>query len=67
MENSLLSIFDEIWSKTMYYSTGTLLQYMSTLLQIKFLLKSAQNFYTNQPFFMKDPVLSLFKTILCSY
>ena len=24
MENSLLSIFDEIWPKTMYYSTGSI-------------------------------------------
>ena len=23
MENSLLAIFDEIWPKTLYYSTGT--------------------------------------------
>ena len=24
MKNSLLAIFDEIWPKTMYYSTGSL-------------------------------------------
>ena len=29
MENSLLVIFDEIWPETMYYSTGTLAQFLS--------------------------------------
>ena len=29
MENSLLFIFDEIWPKTMYYSTGTFTQFWS--------------------------------------
>ena len=29
MENSLLAIFDEIWPKSLYYSTGTLGQYLS--------------------------------------
>ena len=29
MENSLLAIFDEIWPETMYYSTGTLTQFLS--------------------------------------
>ena len=31
MENSLLVIFDEIWSKTLYYSTGTLARFGATL------------------------------------
>ena len=31
MENSLLFIFDEIWPVTMYYSTGTLAQFLSNL------------------------------------
>ena len=31
MENSLLVIFDEIWPKTMYYSTGTLARFLSNL------------------------------------
>ena len=29
MENSFLPIFDKIWPKTMYYSTGTLAQFWS--------------------------------------
>ena len=29
MENSLLVIFDEIWPKTMYYSTGSLTRFWS--------------------------------------
>ena len=29
MENSLLAIFDEIWPKTLYYSTGTLARFWS--------------------------------------
>ena len=29
MEKSLLFIFDEIWPKTMYYSTGTLARFWS--------------------------------------
>ena len=43
MENSLLAIFDEIWPKTMYYSTGTFAQFWSKL---KFRKKS--NFDQNQ-------------------
>ena len=31
MENSLLVIFDKIWPKNMYYSTGTLTQFWSNL------------------------------------
>ena len=27
MENSLLAIFDEIWPKTLYYSTGSLAKF----------------------------------------
>ena len=29
MENSLLAIFDEIWLKTMYYSTGYFDKFLS--------------------------------------
>ena len=29
MENSLLAIFDEIWPKTLYYSTGSLTRFWS--------------------------------------
>ena len=29
MENSLPAIFDEIWLKTLYYSTGSLAQFLS--------------------------------------
>ena len=29
MENSLLAIFDEIWPKSLYYSTGTLARLLS--------------------------------------
>ena len=29
MENSLLANFDEIWPMTLYYSTGTLTQFLS--------------------------------------
>ena len=31
MENSLLFIFGEIWPKSLYYSTGTLAQFLATL------------------------------------
>ena len=31
MENSLLVKFDEIWPKSLYYSTGTLARFLSTL------------------------------------
>ena len=31
MENSLNLIFGEIWPKTLYYSTGTLTQFLSNL------------------------------------
>ena len=31
MENSLLFIFDEIWPKSLYYSTGTLARFGATL------------------------------------
>ena len=31
MENSLFAIFDEIWPLTMYYSTGTLVQFLSKI------------------------------------
>ena len=34
MENSLLVIFHEIWPETMYYSTGTLTQFLSNLKKI---------------------------------
>ena len=43
MENSLLDNFDEIWSKTMYYSTGSLAQFLSNY---KIFIKS--NFDWNQ-------------------
>ena len=29
MENSLLAIFDEIWPKSLYYSTGSLVRFWS--------------------------------------
>ena len=31
MENSLLANFDEIWSMTLYYSTGSLARFWSNL------------------------------------
>ena len=31
MENSPLVIFDEVWPMTLYYSTGTLTQFLSNL------------------------------------
>ena len=31
MENSLLAIFDEIWLKTLYYSTGSLARFLAAL------------------------------------
>ena len=31
MENSHLAIFDEIWPTTLYYSTGTLAQFLASL------------------------------------
>ena len=45
MENSLLAIFDEIWPKSLYYSTGTLGQFLNKIIQ-KFIKKS--NFDRNQ-------------------
>ena len=37
MENCLLAIFDEIWPKSLYYSTGSLARFLSNF---KNLLKS---------------------------
>ena len=31
MENSHLAIFDKIWPTTLYYSTGTLAQFLASL------------------------------------
>ena len=31
MQNSLLAIFDEIWQMTLYYSTGSLAHFGTTL------------------------------------
>ena len=31
MENSLLTIFDEIWPMTLYYSTGSLARFLNNL------------------------------------
>ena len=48
MKNSHLVIFDEIWPKTMYYSTGSLIQFWSNLknlLKIQIVSESAQTFY----------------------
>ena len=58
MENSLLFIFDEIWPKTMYYSTWSLAQFLATLKLIKHpLTRSCQN-----------PVGSpAFHTTICSF
>ena len=35
MENSLLDIFDEIWPKTLYYSTGCFVKFWSNLKKSK--------------------------------
>ena len=43
MENCLLAIFDEIWSKTLYYSTGCLTRFLS-----KFKNSQKSNFDHNQ-------------------
>ena len=44
MKNSLLAIFDEIWPKTMYYSTGSLAT-LKICKKIQILSESAQTFY----------------------
>ena len=49
MENSLLVKFDEIWPKTLYYSTGALARFLSNFKnseKIQFSSESAQTFYT---------------------
>ena len=43
MENSLQVIFDEIWPETMYYSTGTFVQFLSN-----FKNSQKSNFNRNQ-------------------
>ena len=43
MKNSLLAIFDEIWPMTLYYSTGTLAQFLS-----KLKIRKKSNFDRNQ-------------------
>ena len=43
MENSLLANFDEIWPMTLYYSTGTLTQFLSN-----FKIHKKSNFDRNQ-------------------
>ena len=50
MENSLLAIFDEIWPETMYYSTGTLTQFLSNfkkLVKNPMLIGISSNFLGN--------------------
>ena len=49
MENSLLVIFDEIWPKTLYYSTGCLARFWNNFKNSKKnsnLIRSAQNLKT---------------------
>ena len=49
IENRLLTIFDEIWPMTLYYSTGSLTRFLSkfkNFLKIQFCSESAQTFYT---------------------
>ena len=43
MEKSLLVIFDEIWPMTLYYSTGTLAQFLSN-----FKIRKKSKFDRNQ-------------------
>ena len=43
MKNSLLAIFDEIWLKTLYYSTGSLARFWSN-----FKIHKKSNFDRNQ-------------------
>ena len=43
MENSLLAIFDEIWPKTLYYSTGSLPNFRAALK-----IRKKSNFDQNQ-------------------
>ena len=50
MKNSLLFIFDEIWPKTMYYSTGTFTRFYSILEQIKKFVKNPNLFGINSNF-----------------
>ena len=75
MKNSLLFIFDEIWLKTMYCSTGYLARFWSNFknsLKIQILLESAQIFYTTYKHLyvseniikMKISLLSIFDEIL---
>ena len=49
MEISLLVIFDEIWPKTLYYSTGTLVRFLSNFKKFvknPILIGISSNFYT---------------------
>ena len=43
MQNSLLFNFDEIWPKTLYYSTGTFARFLATLK-----IRKKSNFDRNQ-------------------
>ena len=67
MENSLVVIFDEIWPKTLYYSTGNLARFLSNLKihkksnfernELKF-SKQHKNMYMYQKKLLKWRILS---------
>ena len=50
MENSPLAIFDEIWPKTLYYSTGSLARFLSKFkkfIKYPILIGISSNFKNN--------------------
>ena len=47
MENSLLVSFDEIWLKTLYYSTGTLARFLSKFIKNPILIGISSNLINN--------------------
>ena len=46
-KNGVLVIFDEIWPKTMYYSTGTLVRFLSNFRNSPILIEISLNFLRN--------------------
>ena len=50
MENSLIAIYDEIWPKSLYYTTGTLGQFLSNykkFIKNPILIRISSNFLHN--------------------
>ena len=57
MENSLLANFDEIWPKTMYYSTGSLTRFWSNF-------KNSDRYYMLSGILTKEAILYMFLKLI---